>query len=104
MQKINTEYKKGILFIRINRRNKNENIKELINYFIDNIGIKIIVLNIENIEYLRLEDIKHIINYKNKILKKKTKLIICDNKQENKLFFFKKIPKINKEIDAFSLI
>ena len=104
MQKISTEFRKGILFIRIKGRFNNESFKKTTNYLINNIGIKIIVLNISNLEYFSLEDIEHIINYKKQILKKKRKLIICDNKTTDELFFFKEIPRINKEIDAFSLI
>ena len=100
---ISTEFRKGILFIRIKRRIDNEKIENIINHLINYIGIKIIVLNISNLNYFPLKDIEHIINYQTKILKKKTTLIICDSKHKENLFFGK-IPKINQEIDAFSLI
>ena len=101
---ISTEFRKGILFIRIRRRIDNKKIETIINNLINDIGIKIIVLNISNLTYLSLEDIKHIIKYKKKILKKKTTLIICDNKKEHRNVFFKEIFRINNELDAFSLI
>ena len=104
MQNISTEFRKGILFIRIKRRLDNEELKHIISYLTDYIGIKIIVLNISHLNYFSLEDIEHIINYKEQILKKKTTLIICDNKNKQEKLFFKEIPRINKEIDAFSLI
>lgn len=104
MQNINTEYRKGILFIRLKRRSDYNDVKNTIKYLISNIGVKIIVLNTNNLEYFSLEDIEHIINYKKQILKKKTKLIICDNKIKNNNFFLKEIPRIDKETDAFSLI
>jgi len=104
MQNISIEYRKGILFIRIKRRIDNEILNEFIKYLTDYIGIKIIVLNISNLTYLSLEDIKHIIKYKKQILKKKTTLIICDNKKEHRNVFFKEIFRINNELDAFSLI
>lgn len=103
MQNISIEFRKGILFIRLKRRIDNEIIENIINYLIDYIGIKIIVLNISDINYFSHTDIEHIINYKTNLLKKKTKLIICDGKTKGN-YFFNKIPKINKEIDAFSLI
>lgn len=103
MQNISMEFRKGILFIRIKRRIDNVEINTLINHLIDNIGIKIIVLNINDINYFSYKDIEHIINYQINILKKNTKLIICDGKIKGNTFF-NKIPKINREIDAFSLI
>lgn len=103
MKNISMEFRKGILFIRIKRRIDNVQIDNLINYLTDYIGIKIIVLNINDINYFSYTDIEHIINCQINILKKKTTLIICYGKTKEN-FFFNKVPKINQEIDAFSLI
>ena len=50
MQNINTEYRKGILFIRLKRRSDYNEVKNTIKYLISNIGVKIIVLNTNNLE------------------------------------------------------
>ena len=104
MQKISTEFRKGILFIRIKGRIDNDTLENNINNLVKYIGIKTLVLNTCNLKYFTYTDIKRIINYNNNILKKKTKLIICDNKIKKENFFFEEIPIINREIDAFSLI
>lgn len=104
MQNISIEFRKGILFIRIKRRLDNKKVENIINYLVDYIGIKIIVLNISNLNYFSNTDIEHIINYQKDILKKKSRLIICHNKFNKNVYFFNKIPRINQEIDAFSLI
>ena len=104
MKNISTEFRKGILFIRLKRRTNNESFEDTINYLINYIGIKAIVLKTCNLEYFSLEDIEHIINCQKNILKKKAKLIICDNRITENIFFLKEIPRIKKETDAFSLI
>ena len=102
MQNISTEFRRGILFIRLRRRLEYSKLEKEINYFQDEIGIKIIVLNISNLTYFSLKDIKNILEFRKRILKKKNLLIICDTRSNN--VFFRKIPRIERETDAFSLI
>ena len=71
MVKINTEYRKGILFVRIKGSFDYNKYHIIINYLIDYFGIKIIVLNLSELEYISLENIKYINNQVKNILKKK---------------------------------
>jgi len=102
MLKINTEYRKGVLFIRLKGRFEHNYFLTTINYLINHFGINIIVLNLSELDYISLENIKHISDQNKNILKKKKQLLICDKKIRNNLF--NNITKINSEIDAFSLI
>ena len=104
MLRINVEFRKGVLFVRLDGKIENNDYLESINNLIEKIGINYIVLNIENIEYVDVNSLKQIIEYNKKILKKNKHLLICDkNKNRNKIFK-NSIPNINCEIDAFSLI
>ena len=104
MLKINTEFRKGVLFVRLSGQIEDDNYLESINHLIENIGIKYIVLNIDNLMAVSVESINHIIYYNQKILKNKGRLLICDANHNRKVLFENRIPKINCEIDAFSLI
>ena len=103
MLRIDTEFRKGIFFIRLNGRLNNEENLETVNKLIENIGIKYVVLNIENLQVLDVNTINYIINYNDKILKSKRRLLICDTNIGRRRIF-KSIPKINCEIEAFTLI
>jgi len=101
---ISTEYRKGVLFIRlIGRMEKNEHLNN-INNLIEEFGIKYIVLNIEGLKSISLECIDHIIKYNKKILKKKKQLFICDPNKRRSKIFKDIIPNISNELEAFSLI
>lgn len=101
---ISTEYRKGVLFIRlIGRIDENGDLSN-INDIIDDFGIKYIVLNLSGLNDVSLESIEHIIKYNNKVLKKKKHLLICDSNQGRNRIFENIIPKINSELEAFSLI
>lgn len=99
-----TEYRKGILFVRLIGRLGNDDYLDQIDCLVNEFGIKYIVLNINNINYISLEDINHIKKYNNKILKKKKYLLICDSNIKRSRIFKNIIPNINSELDAFSLI
>ena len=101
---ISTEYRRGVLFIRLIGRNDDNDFLNKINDLIEEFGIKYIVLNISNLKYISLESIKHITNYNNKILKKKKYLLICDSNERMNRIFNNIIPNINNELEAFSLI
>ena len=103
MLRIDTEFRKGIFFIRLNGRlDKNENLDKM-ERIIENVGIKYVVLNTSNLRMLDVNTINYIINYNDKILKSKRHLLICDT-NTNRKRIFNNIPKINCEIEAFALI
>lgn len=109
MIKFDLEFRKGILFVRIeNKINKknyninNNNLKKIIK----NIGIKYIVMNFDNIKENDYFNIKFIINNYDLIKKNKGKLFLCgniDNKLLNK-FIKLKMNIINNEIEVFNKI
>lgn len=102
--KISTEYRKGVLFIRLIGRLDNSDYLKYINKLIEEIGIQYIVLNLSNVSNISLDSIGYIIRYNNKILKQKKNLFICDNTNFRNNLFEKFIPKLKCEIDAFTLI
>lgn len=99
-----TEYRKGILFIRLIGRLVDNDYLNQIDSLVNEFGIKCVVLNINNINCISLEDINHIKKYNNRILKKKKYLLICDSNIQRSRIFKNIIPNINSELDAFSLI
>ena len=99
-----TEYRKGILFIRLIGRLVDSDYLNQIDCLVNEFGIKCVVLNINNINCISLEDINHIKKYNNRILKKKKYLLICDSNIQRSRIFKNIIPNINSELDAFSLI
>ena len=104
MLKVSTEFRKGVFFVRLVGRIDNEGYLTKINNLVDTIGIRYIVLNLSNLNDVSLESVKHIINYNKQILEKKKLLLICDTNQVRDRLFKNIIPKINDEIEAFSLI
>lgn len=104
MLKINTEFRKGVLFVRLSGQIKDEKYLDSINTIIEDIGIKYVVLNIDKLRYVDVNSINHIIDYNKQILKNKGRLLICDTNQNRERMFNNIIPNIKCEIDAFSLI
>lgn len=104
MLTISTEYRKGVLFVRLVGRINNEGYLENINQLIDSIGIRYIVLNLSNVKDVSLDSIKNIMKYNQKILKKKKHLFICDTSKLRNRLFENTIPELTHEIEAFSLI
>ena len=102
MLKIDTEFRKGIFFIRLNGRLDNYENLDKVNSIIENIGIKYVVLNTSNLIMLDVNTINYIVNYNDRILKSKRHLLICDNNIKRKRIF-NNIPKIDCEIEAFTL-
>lgn len=102
--KIRTEFRKGVLFVRLVGRIDNEGYLEDINSLIEEIGIQYIVLNLSNLNNVSLESVEHIIQYYKNILKKKKTLLICDTNEFRNRLFKNIIPKIDNELEAFSLI
>lgn len=104
MLQVSTEFRKGVLFVRLVGRIDNEGYLEKVNNLIENMGIRCIVLNLTALNDVSLESIVHIINYNKKILKKKKQLLICDSSNIRNRLFKNNIPNIRCEIEAFSLI
>lgn len=104
MLKISTEFRKGVLFVRLAGRIDNDSYLESINNLIEDIGIKYVVLNTNNLRAIDVDSINDIIEYNKKILKDQRRLLICDANNSRKRIFSNNIQKINCEIDAFSLI
>lgn len=104
MLRINTEFRKGVLFVRLIGKIENENYLESINNLVSDIGIRYVVLNIDKLEYVDVNSINHIIDYNKKMLKNKGCLLICDANKNRDRVFKNVIPNIKCEIEAFSLI
>ena len=98
--KINTEFRKGIMFIRIKGSLNKNNVSN-----IECEDFKYVVFNFDNLLTINKYEINYIINYNNKIIKDNGKLIICENKNSliNNLFK-NKIPMIDNEIKAFNIL
>ena len=74
MLKISTEYHKGVFFVRIVGRNDNgRKLKEIFN-MIDELGIRNIVLNLNKLDFLSVDQIEEISNFKENKLKKRYSL------------------------------
>lgn len=104
MLKINTEFRKGVLFVRLTGKIDDDSYLESINNLIENIGIKYVVLNTNNLRTIDVNSIKNILEYNKKILKEQRHLLICDANINRNRIFSCNIQKIDCEIDAFSLI
>ena len=104
MLKISTEFRKGVLFVRLAGRIDNDSYLESINKLIEDIGIRYVVLNTNNLRAIDVDSINDIIEYNKKILKDQRRLLICDANNSRKRIFSDNIQKISCEIDAFSLI
>ncbi len=103
MLKISTEFRKGVLFVRLLGQIENDKYLESINNLVEYVGIKFVVLNIENIKKIDVNNISDILKYNNKIKQDKRHLLICDANKRSSIFE-DKISKINCEIDAFNFI
>ena len=101
MLEVRIEYKKGVLFVRLNGRLDNEGNLKRINWLIEEIGIKITVINITYLNDITKKALKTMVNNIKNLRKKKHQLFICD---ENRLrnIYIEDIPKINNETEAFS--
>ncbi len=106
--KMNYEFRKGILFIRLfGRFNKSnsEQIQTSINTLINNVGIRNIVFNIDDINSIDLTGISFIMKYYYQITASKGQFLICDKYQKfSKLLMNNAIPNINYELEAFNFI
>lgn len=100
MLKINTEFRKGIMFVRVRGSLNETNVKCL---KCDN--FKYVVFNLDNLLSIDSYAINYIINYNNKIISDNGKLIICEkNKNLANNLFKNVIPIIDNEIKAFNIL
>ena len=90
MLRINSEFRKGIMFIRING---NLNKKNIDNIYCED--FKYIVFNFDNLLSIDSYAIKYIINYNEKMEKINGKLLICET---NTNF------SIDNELKAFNIL
>ena len=61
MLKISTEFRKGVLFVRLLGQIENDKYLESINNLVEYVGIKFVVLNIENIKKIDVNNISDIL-------------------------------------------
>ena len=110
--RINTEYRKGIIFLRIKGYLDKKSYKELldeVNNIIENFGITNIVLNLDEITRIDMKGISSIYFIYEKLKKYKGSIYLCSNNNEvksklKKERLFKYINEIDSELKAFDLI
>ena len=101
MLKISTEYHRGVFFVRIAGRNDNgRKLKEIFN-MIDELGIRNIVLNLNKLDFLSVDQIEEISNFKENKLRKKI-FIIYDQRKIR--LFNNTFIHLEKELDVFSYL
>lgn len=109
MIKFNLEFRKGILFVRvenkINKKNYDIN-NDKLNKIIKNIGIKYIVMNFDTIKKTDYFNIKFIINNYDLIRKNNGKLFLIGNINNKivNMFSNMKMNIIESELEAFNKI
>ena len=105
MLKVNLEFRKGVLFVRLNGNLNSSNVLDDINILVNDIGLKYIVFNLDKLNSIDLSSISWIMNYNNKLLNNNGKLLLCESDDIISNHLFKnKIPYIRNEIQAFNLI
>jgi len=105
MLKINLEFRKGVLFVRLNGNLNDPDSLNNINSLINEVGFKYIVFNLDNLKCIDIHGINLILNYNNKLKNNNGKLLLCEKEDIISNHLFKnKIPYIKNEIQAFDLI
>lgn len=106
MININYEFRKGIMFIRLLGNltiyNSKKVLENIIN-IIKQIGIKLVVLNLDNIKAIDAYGINSILILNNKLREEHDKMFICSNNCFKEKFEHQ-IPIISNEIDIFNVI
>lgn len=105
MLKVEMEFYKGILFIRLKGiLTKRSVMNTKLDSMLRDIGFYYIVFNIDNIKQIDAYGIRYLISYSNSLKKRYGKAIIC---QYNVEFLDKFIPKmevIKREKEVFNLV
>ncbi len=108
MLKMNYEFRRGILFIRLSgtwNDNTSPSIRTSIQDLINYGGIRNIVFNIDGINTIDLNGISFIVNYYHLIKANDGQFLICDkDKNLSMNILGNLIPNINYETEAFNLI
>lgn len=109
--KLNFEFRKGLLFIRLEGILNKENSKELASYldnFIHEKGVRYFVINLESLDYLDKEGLEIIQEKYQDMVLHDGKLVICGYKNEyikemieDKM---KGVYKVRDELKAFQVI
>ena len=99
------DFRKGLFFVRLkDNLNDIDCLSDIYNT-ISNIGLKYIVLNLNEIRCITSNSVNYILNYNDKILSSNGKLILCEEDNLISTYLFKnKIPYVKNEIQAFDLI
>lgn len=107
MLKINFEYRKGILFVRLCGRLDEENYHkkiDILKNLINDIKFKYIVMNLDNLSSIDIYGINYIIGYNSLIEKNNGKLYLCEKSNNIVSNIFKnKLNSINNELEIFKL-
>lgn len=98
---IDVEYRKNVLFIRGRGRFDRDKYNKVLMEAVE-LGVKLIVLNLNEVRVITINEIKFIDRLNTSILKKKILILMVDSNRWNTLF--SNIIKIDTEIEAFSLI
>lgn len=105
MLKINLEFRKGVLFVRLKGSLNDQDSLDNINSLIKEIGIKYIVLNVDKLKCIDINGINCILDYQKLLLNNHGKLLLCESdKVLSDRIFKNRIPNISSEIQAFDLI
>lgn len=110
MLKIECEYKKGILFVRLIGNVNKTTIKnmEVVDNMIIKAGIKYLLINLEKAIIINHDEITNLINRYKKLIGDDGKLVICGYYNNNKINF--EIDSTNKvyfkgrEVSAFNIV
>ena len=110
MLKIEIEYKKGILFVRLIGEGNKSTIKtmDIVDNMIKRAGIKYLLINLEKVVIINQEEIISLISKYKNLIGKDGKLLICGYYDSFKLKVdMKDIDKIywsGREVSAFNII
>ncbi len=111
MLRINMEFRKGLLFIRLKgelSENNSKRLEQYLNSIVTENGIKYLVLNFNEVEKVEEQGINTIFNCYQDIIMNNGKLVLCGYKKLNNNILtsdlFQDIYKSNTELGAFKLI
>lgn len=109
MLKIDIEYKKGILFVRLLGDVNKSTIKdmEIVDNMIKKAGIKYLLINLEKVTIIRPDEISKMISKYKTLIGDDGKIVICGYYNPMKLSINTSDDRIylsNREISAFNII
>lgn len=108
MLKIDCEYKKGILFVRLMGSLNKSTIKnmELVDNMIVKAGIKYLLINLEKVVIINHDEISNLINRYKTLIGDDGKILICGYYNQNNLKIEnnKRIYLSGSEVSAFNII